>query len=117
MNKISKVIKEMLIDCINALDKYFNQITTTLFILLTLSTMLTINDYNRVIYILYYILFSLLMLIVRTIRNKINIKQNGFPEIKKRFTKKLDNEMIVISKEDWPGAILYLYEIENFLGK
>lgn len=117
MDKILKVINEMLVDCINAIDKYFKQITTTLTIVLTLITMIDINDCNKVNRIITYIIFVSLMFIVRGIKDRFDKKQNGFPEINKRFTKKLDNEMIVVSKEDWPGAILYLYEIENFLGK
>lgn len=44
-------------------------------------------------------------------------KKTDFPIVKKRFTKKLDDEMIVIKKSDWEEAVLYLSEVEDYLGK
>ena len=40
-----------------------------------------------------------------------------FPNVKKRFTKRLDGDMIVVKKSDWEEAMLYLCEIEDYLNK
>lgn len=46
-------------------------------------------------------------------------KQNQigtFPVARKRFTIKLD-EAVVVKKSDWEEAMLYLSEVEDYLGK
>ena len=43
--------------------------------------------------------------------------ENSFPTVNKRFTRKLDDEVVVINKKDWQEAIIYLSQVEDYLGK
>ncbi len=60
---------------------------------------------------IFYIIITFLKLVEKT------YGKNSFPMVEKRFTRKLDDEVIVINKKDWQEAVLYLNQIEDYLGK
>lgn len=117
MDNIKKSLIKLFNKFIKGLDDNFNKITYILVCVLTITTMLCINNDNRGKSIIIYIISVLPLLIVNYLQKDIKKSKNGFPVVNKRYTKKLDDEMIIITKNDWPDAILYLYEIENYLGK
>lgn len=68
-----------------------------------------------------FLMLSLYFILIQSIQSfdRWRKKQNQigrFPVNKKRFTKKLD-EAIVVKKSDWEEAMLYLSEVEDYLGK
>lgn len=117
-NRIKNILNELK-EVINYLHSYFIKNHTSIIgwtiIILTLYVMYNIQTDNRITYILTYIFVVLILLITNTILD--NKEKRKFPQIPKRFTKQLDDDIITIDKSDWPQAIRYLYEIEEYLGK
>lgn len=117
MNEIKIALKEIVNKFGNWIYNNYDVLTGWIIYIYTLITMILINDNNRVkTIILYFVVVFVLLLINKT--NEIMTRnKKGFPNVNKRFTKKIDNELVMINKSEWQEAILYLYEIENYLGK
>lgn len=71
--------------------------------------------WNVTILGVYYIWIMFIQAFDRYRRNELY--KPDFPNVKKRFTQKLDDDMVIIKKSDWEEALLYLCDIEDFLGK
>lgn len=112
-SSVNKVFKNIL----KSIEKNFSVISGWIFYIITFITLLRINDYNRINMMIAYFVVITLLALMNIVKNEIYKKNEEFPAVNKRFTKKLNDEKIVINKKDWQDAILYLYDIENYLGK
>lgn len=110
-------LREIFISFIKIINRKYEVIIGWMIIIITFLTMLYINDFNRIKFIISYFLILLLLLLIEIMFEKKNNREKGFPKVNKRFTIKIDEELVTIKKENWKEAILYLYEIENYLGK
>lgn len=72
-------------------------------------------QYNLIILVAYYLWILFIKAFDRY--RKEELYKPDFPSVKKRFTKKLDGDMVVVKKSDWEEAMLYLCDIEDYLGK
>lgn len=118
MNRLKELkndLKEMFIYFCKCFVKNHNTIIGWSIIILTLLVMYFIKPENRINYIISYVIVLIILLLFSAILDrKVN---KGFPQVSKRFTKQIDDDMIIINKTDWPQAIRYLYDIEEYLKK
>lgn len=109
-----KAILKTLKDCIKKAKQNLPIILDVIFIV----TMYMILKYNVTNWYKGFIGLAILYVMITFVK-LVDKKygENSFPTVDKRFTKKLDDEVIVIPRSDWEQAVLYLNEIENYLGK
>lgn len=96
------------------LSKYYESVFDFWFVFCVFVLCINDSTANRFICILF--IYMLRIIFVKSIR-MLKKETSQIPRIKKRLTYKTEDGEVMVSRNDWNEAILYLYMVENYMEK
>ena len=112
---IIEILKEIIIKSVNAINKNVKQICSTIFLVLTIISILNCNDETKYTYVWALIAVFIGLSMVCILDTKIKQKEKQIKMPKERFTKKTANGDVYISENKLNQAIIFLGILEDDL--
>lgn len=111
-----EILNDFLINIMKFINKNFKILFLFIYLCFNVFMIFNYNGLNKITWILIEGLLFLISIISFKFDDEVKKrnKTNKIPYLKKRLTFKIDDE-INIMKEDWPMAVLYLSNVEDYL--